>query len=176
MTDNRTVEIKAALDRVADVLGRRPDHGKRTFRSVAVAGRGTTCVVEEAGETLTLDVGKALGGTHAGPSPSMVLRAALGGCIVIGIKQWAAWRGVPIDGVQVHVETDVDARGQLGLEDRARPGFEAVRLSILAASPADPIIVEDLIVTTLKYSPLMDVFIGNQPIEYSIHVAQHAQI
>lgn len=170
MTADPTATIKAALDRVSDVLTRRPEHGKRTFRSVAVAGKGTACVVDEGADTLTLDVGKALGGMHAGPSPSMVLRAAMGGCIVIGIKQWAAWRGVPIDALRVVVETDVDARGQLGLEDAARPGFEAVRLSIEATSPADPATLEDLIAATLKYSPLMDVFIRTQPVECDIHV------
>lgn len=170
MSDERAGEIKAALDRVADVLARRPEHGKRTFRSVAVAGEGTRCVVEEAGERLTLDVGKALGGTHAGPSPSMMLRAALGGCIVIGIKQWAAWRDVPIDAVRVGVETDVDARGQLGLEDTARPGFEAIRLSVEATSSADAAVVKELIALTLKYSPLVDVFARDQSIQYNVDV------
>ncbi|MEM0908386.1 MAG: OsmC family protein [Pseudomonadota bacterium] len=163
--------IKAALERVEQLLTLKPERGQRVYRSIATSGEGTACVVEEGGHRLTLDVGKALGGADLGPSPSVMLRAAMSGCIAIGITQAAARRDVPIDGVTVVLETDVDARGQLGLADGIRPGFEAVRLVIDVISPADKDVVEQMVETSLRVSPLMDVFETPHPVVREVVVA-----
>lgn len=164
------ITIKQALDRAAKTVTLRPERGQRVSRNVATVGEGTWCQVEEAGRTLTLDVGKALGGKDAGPSPSMILRSAMSGCVAIGVKQWAARRDVPIDHVEVVLETDVDSRGQLGVCDKTTPGFEGVRLTIAVTSPAPTAVIEDLVATSLKYSPLMDVFVNPQPVKHRTSV------
>lgn len=168
MSNNQT--IKAALDRAVRTVSLRPERGQRVYRNVAVVRAGTLCHVEEAGQTLTVDVGKSVGGNGAGPNPSMVLRSAMTSCVAIGIKQWAARRGMPVDHVEVVLETDVDARGQLGVSDEAAPGFEGVRLMITVTSPADPTAVEDLVARSLKCSPLMDVFVTPLAVERRLAV------
>ena len=162
--------IKQALDRATKTVTLRPERGQRVYRNVAAVGDGTRCQVEEAGQTLTLDVGKAVGGSDTGPTPSMVLRSAMSGCVAIGVKQWAARRDVPVDHVEVVLETDVDARGQLGVGDKAAPGFERIRLTIAVKSPASLEVIEDLVTTSLRYSPLMDVFVNPQSVEHRISV------
>lgn len=162
--------IKAALDRAVRTVTLRPERGQRVYRTTATVGEGTRCQVEESGRTLTLDVGKALGGNDAGPSPSMILRSAMSGCVAIGIKQWAAWRGVPVDHVEVVLETDVDARGQLGVCDDTAPGFQGIRLLITVTSPASLEAIEDLATESLKHSPLMDVFVRPQLVDNRISV------
>jgi uncharacterized OsmC-like protein len=162
--------IKAALDRATKTVTLRPERGQRVYRNVATLGEGTCCQVDEAGRTLTLDVGKAIGGTDAGPSPSMILRSAMSGCVAIGIKQWAAKRGVLVDHVSVAVETDLDARGQLGVCDDITPGFLGIRLLITVTSPASQAAIEDLANLSLTYSPLMDVFVRPQVVDTKISV------
>lgn len=168
MSDMRS--IKAALDRAAKTVTLRPERGQRVYRNLATVSEGTRCHVEEASHMLTLDVGKALGGNDAGPSPSMILRSAMSGCVAIGIKQWAARRGVPVDHVKVVLETDVDARGQLGLCHDAVPGFHGIRLLITVTSPAPLEVIEDLAAVSLKYSPLMDVFVRPQSVDNRVSV------
>jgi len=162
--------IKAALDRAAKTVTLRPERGQRVYRNLATVSEGTRCHVEEAGRTLTLDVGKALGGNDAGPSPSFLFRSAMSGCVAIGIKQWAARRGVPVDHVEVALETDVDARGQLGVCDEAVPGFQGIRLLITVTSPASLEVIEDLTTASLKYSPLMDVFLHAQLVDNHVSI------
>ncbi|MEM7776270.1 MAG: OsmC family protein [Pseudomonadota bacterium] len=168
MSDVET--IKNALDRATKTVTLRPERGQRVYRNVATLTSGTQCAIEEAGQNLTLDVGQSLGGDNAGPTPSMVLRSAMSGCVAIGIKQWAARRGVPIDQLEVVLETDVDARGQLGVRSDIAPGFEGVRLSITVSSPASPELIDDVVRTSLQYSPLMDVFLNRQEVEHRISV------
>ena len=160
--------IKQALDRAARTVTLRPERGRRVYRNVAAISKGTLCQVEEAGQALTLDVGKAVGGSDAGPTPSMVLRSAMSSCVAIGVKQWAARQDVPIDHVEVVLETDVDARGQLGLCGKAAPGFEGIRLTIAVTSPAPLEAIEEVVAMSLKYSPLMDVFANPQTVEHRI--------
>ncbi|MGP1395150.1 MAG: OsmC family protein [Inquilinaceae bacterium] len=162
--------IKAALDRAVKTVTLRPERGQRVYRNRAAVSEGTLCHVEEAGHTLTLDVGKALGGNNAGPSPSMILRSAMSGCVAIGVKQWAARRGVSVDHVEAVLETDVDARGQLGVCDDAMPGFHGIRLLITVTSPAPLEVIENLVAASLKYSPLMDVFVRSQSVDHWVSV------
>ena len=160
--------IKQALERAARTVTSRPERGQRVYRNVAAVGEGTGCSVQEAGHRLTLDVGKALGGKDAGPTPSMVLRSAMSGCVAIGVKQWAARYSVRIDQVEVVLETLVDARGQLGVCDDAAPGFEEIRLTIAVKSSAPREVIEEVIAASLRYSPLMDVFLAPQSVDHRV--------
>lgn len=169
MSEGQT--IKQALERAAKTVTLRPERGQRVYRNVAVVRDGTRACVEEAGRGLTVDVGKALGGNDAGPTPSMILRSAMSSCVAIGVKQWAACGDVPIDRVEVVLETDVDARGQLTVCDDAVPGFEKVRLTITVTSTAPRAAIEEVVAKSLKYSPLMDVFSRPQRVEHRVSFA-----
>jgi uncharacterized OsmC-like protein len=151
-----TETIRMSLARAEETVTLRPSRGQRTYVNVASIAEGTRCRVVEHHDELIVDIPKSIGGEGDGPSPSMILRAAISSCVAIGIKQWAARRNVGIDQVEVRLETDVDARGQLGLADDIPPGFLAIRLAIKVVSAADAVAVEDLVHTSLKYSPLMD--------------------
>ena len=171
--------IKEALDRAEQTLKLRPERGQRVYRNVAHITEGTLCQVEEAGRALVVDVGKALGGKDRGPNPSMILRTAMSSCVAIGIQQWAARAEIPIDHVEVAVETDVDARGQLGMSDHITPGFAEVRLEISITSSASEVEISELVAVSLKYSPLMDVFARAQRVSQRtvvtapVHPAHH---
>jgi uncharacterized OsmC-like protein len=149
-------EIKAALDRAANMVTLKPAVGQRSYVNTAVVEDGLSCHVQEKAHTLTVDLPQSMGGENTGPSPSTLLRAALSSCVAIGIKMWASRRSVIVDRIEVRVETDVDARGQFGVADTISPGFEGVRIAIDIASHADADVLDDIIRTSLRYSPLMD--------------------
>lgn len=161
-------QIKAALDRAANTIVLKPSVGQRVYAVAAVVEDGLACRVEEKEHSLLVDLPPSMGGDGGGPSPSMLMRAALSSCVAIGIKMWAARRGVAIDRIAVRLETDVDARGQFGVADDVSPGFEDIRLEIDIRSPVDPELIRDIIRTSLRYSPLMDAV--REPQEISTHI------
>lgn len=160
--------IKQTLERAVKTVTLRPERGQRVYRNTATIDAGLLCHVEEAGRGLTLDMPKALGGADAGPNPSMILRSAMSGCVAIGVKQFAARRDVPVDRIEVTLETDVDARGQLGVSEDVTPGFEGTRLNIVVTSSSSAEVIREIVEETLKYSPLVDVFVRSQPVEHRI--------
>ena len=71
---------------------------------------------------------------------------------------WAARLGVPLDALEVEVQADFDARGELGVSDEVPPGYLQIRYKVQIASPAPEADVRRLVDTADKYSPYRDVF------------------
>ncbi len=164
--------IKEKLERASETVSQRPSIGQRVYRNTATIEDGLTCRVSEKNHSVVVDVPKSMGGEEDGPSPSFLIRGALTSCVAIGLKMWAARQGVTVDRIDVSVETDVDARGQLGVCDTAAPGFEGIRLVVQVDSPAPRAMLEDLLETSLRYSPLIDVVGKPQTIETSLVVTE----
>ncbi|NQY98666.1 MAG: OsmC family protein [Henriciella sp.] len=163
--------IKSALERSVKALTLKPARGQRTYTNVATVDGGTVCRTVEHDQEITIDVGPALGGEDVGPTPSTVLRAAFSSCIAIGIKLWASREDVPIEKITVVLDTEVDARGLLGVCDRVTPGFGAITASIAVQSDADAADIERVIEKSLRYSTLMEVFCNPQSIKTSLTIA-----
>lgn len=168
---NELTYIREALERATRTVTLRPKRGQRTYTNTARVQHGTRCVVSEGTDQMIIDVPRALGGAGEGPSPSTVLRASFTSCIAIGIKQSAARENLGIDAIEVRLETDVDARGQLGLADEVTPGFLEIRLQIDIESNANPAEIDDIIAKSLRYSPLLEVFAKPQAVTHQIRVA-----
>lgn len=167
-------EIKAALERAAQTITQKPSVGRRVYVNTAVVEQGLACRMVEKRHVLTADLPPSMGGEDSGPSPSTLLRAALSSCVAMGVKIWAARRDVPVNRIEVRVETDVDARGQFGVCETIAPGFEGVRLHIRVDSPADPDVLSDIVETSLRFSPLVDAFRNAQAIETRVSLGEHA--
>ena len=75
----------------------------------------------------------------------------------MGIVQWAARLGVPVESVEVEVQADFDARGELGVGD-ARAGYQEVRRLVCVESAAPAGVVAELVETAERHSPYLDVF------------------
>jgi uncharacterized OsmC-like protein len=99
------------------------------------------------------------GGNNAGPNPGVLGRGAFGTCLAIGYAIWAARLGVPIDGLEVLVQGDYDARGELGIADDVPPGYLQVRYHVTVTSPAPEADVLRVLDTADKYSPYLDVHV-----------------
>ena len=78
------------------------------------------------------------------------------------VVAWAARRDNPLEAVQVDIESEFDARGELGMDDGIYPGYEQVRYEISIESPASAEVIAELVATAERYSPYVDVFARGQ--------------
>lgn len=162
--------MKQALERSTKAVTIRPAIGQYTHKNTAVIENGTRCRVQEKKFDFFVDVPPSVGGGGAGPTPGAFVRSALTSCVAIGIKLWAARAELPVNFVEVRLEADVDARGELGVDDDIAPGFLDMTLIIDVQSPSPPEEVEAVINRSLKYSPLLDVFSNEQKIRMRFNV------
>jgi uncharacterized OsmC-like protein len=163
-------QIKTALDRAADKVTARPSIGQRVYVSTATVEDGLTCRVREKEHVIIADLPPSMGGENQGPSPSALLRAAFSSCVAMGVKMWAARLDVPLERIEVRVETGVDARGQFGVADSVTPGFESFRTNIEIVSSAHPDRISEIVETSLRFSPLINALRQAQTIETELRI------
>lgn len=161
--------IKEAFERNKKAIELRPSVGQSTALTKVRVRNGTTCEIESGSKTLVCDIGKREGGNDAGPGPGIFERAALGSCLAMGYAQQAAVDGIPIEHIEVHVESDFDARGQFGLSDDP-PGFIALRYRVMIESPAPEADIQRMIDKADARSPVLDDFKRPIPIEREVAI------
>lgn len=161
--------IKKAFERNAKAIKLRPSVGKSTGKSTIRVRDGTTCEIEGSGWNFTADIGRESGGNNQGPGPGVLERAALGSCLAIGYSIWAAVFEVPIDAIEVEIETHFDARGEFGVNDDP-PGFTSVIYRVNIESPAPHEEVLRVLNEADKHSPVLDDFSRAIPIHREIKI------
>ena len=167
MTD--AAHIRAITERNVKVLNRRPEKGHLTGITKASVTQGLRCVIEEGTWQLAADMPSEAGGNNTAPTPGMLGRGALASCLAIGIRIWAARMDVPIDSLEVEVQADFDARGELGIGEMPA-GYQEVRYLISIDSPAAVETLAELLATAERHSPYLDVFCRAQPTKRVLRV------
>ena len=162
-------EIKEAFERNQKVLKLRPSKAKSTATTRIRLFDGTTCEVEHKHWKFKVDIGKSEGGNDAGPGPGILERGALGSCLAIAYSQRAAVLEIPIEKIEVDVESDFDARGMLYITDDP-PGFEALRYRVYIESPALKEQIIELIEEADSHSPVLDDFRRAIPVEREVTI------
>ena len=102
------------------------------------------------------DAPPALGGVDSGPAATEVLLAALAGCVTSGITANAALFDVPIDGLEIDLEADIDLRGVFGHDKSVKNGFSDIRYTVTIKSPASEDKVRRCKETIDRKSPVLD--------------------
>ena len=151
-------KIREITERNAKSLTLKPTRGHLTGVTKARMVDGLRCEIEEGSWKLAADMPIKAGGEDTAPTPGMLGRGALASCLAIGISMWAARLGVPLDALEVEVQADFDARGQLGVGDHVPPGYREVRYVVSIDSPASAQAVAELLDTAERHSPYVDVF------------------
>src|SRR5699024_3312349 len=169
MADTKT--IKEAFERNKKAVKLRPSAGKSSGKSTIRVRDGTTCEIEGSGWNLTADIGTEEGGNNAGPGPGVLERAALGSCLAMGYVQMAAVMEVPVDTIEVEVETDLDARGMFGIEEQP-PGVTTIRYTVHIESPASEAEIQKVIDAGDNHSPVLDDFRRSIPVKREITIMQ----
>lgn len=150
--------IRRTAERSVEYLKRKPDRGFFTGITKARVTDGLRCAVEEGEWTFAADMPAKAGGDSSAPTPGVLGRGALASCLAIGIATWAARLDVPLDSVEVEVQADFNARGELGMDPDIPAGYTGVRYTVSIDSPADAADVRHVVATAERHSPYLDVF------------------
>lgn len=171
MADSKT--IKQAFERNQKAVELRPSTGKSTVTTKVRLRDGTTCEVEHKHWKFKVDIGKSEGGNDSGPGPGILERGALGSCLAIAYSQRAAVLEIPIEKIEVDVESEFDARGMLYLSDQP-PGFDVLRYKVYIESPASEEEIMQIIKEADNHSPVLDDFRRAIPVEREVNIKSTA--
>jgi uncharacterized OsmC-like protein len=161
--------IRQIVERNIELLALKPSRGHLTRATRARLVTGLRCEIEEGPWKLVVDMPGKAGGEDTAPTPGMLGRGALAGCLTIGIAVWAVRLGVPVDAVQVEVQADFDARGELGM-GQVTPGYTEVRYVVSIDSPASKQELDALLALAERHSPYLDVFGREVALRRVLHV------
>lgn len=127
-----------------------PDLGVGTAVLEASIAEGLLCRVSDGTNDTIIDMPETFGGTAKGPTPGFHARAAVAGCVAIGIKATAAREGLRLEEVKVRVEMDFDDGALYGLGERtAAPYFTRLVIDLKTEhSEAEVMPVIDLALET----------------------------
>ena len=149
--------IREIAERNVRLLAAQPTRGHLSCATRARLAGGLRCEIEEGPWKFTADMPAKVGGDESAPTPGVLGRGALASCLTISIAAWAARLGVPLDALEVEVQADFDARGELGMGDMP-PGYEEVRYVVAIESPAPRHELDRLLAMAERHSPYLDVF------------------
>jgi len=149
--------FRTGFNALRDHVGATPESAVATFSAVSRQVEGLWSRVAVRDFSLDVDEPAALGGTDKGPNPVELVLAALASCQEITYRLYADRLGVPLDGVSVTVEGDVDLRGFTGANDSVRPGFSGIRINVDLQSSAPLEALERVKATVDKHCPVLDI-------------------
>ena len=162
--------IRETAERNVRILTLKPARGHLTGVTRARLEDGLRCVVEDGSWKFAADMPAKAGGEGSAPTPGALGRGALASCLAICIAGWAARLEIPLDALEVEVQADLDARGELGMDDRIPAGYQQVRYTVSVETTASADAVAKLVATAERYSPYVDVFDRAQSMQRSLRL------
>jgi uncharacterized OsmC-like protein len=112
-------------------------------------------------------------GTDQGPTPAEYLLHALGACLMSGLGNVAAARGIQLDEVMATVEGDIDLRGILGLDPTVRNGFQGDRVTFHVKGAAEADKLAALIHQSQRRSAVYDALTNGVPVTIDVAAGEH---
>ncbi|MFZ5853250.1 MAG: OsmC family protein [Chloroflexota bacterium] len=152
----------------AAALAEAPDAAVATFRVDSRQVAGLLSRVRVRSFAVDVDEPPSLGGTDAAPNPVELALAALATCQEITYRLHADALGIPLDGVSVSIEGVIDLRGFFAVDDAVRPGFTAIRGTVLLDSPASPDELRRLKAHVDDHCPVLDLVSNPTPVELEL--------
>ena len=120
--------------------------------------------------TLEADHPAVLVGEDNAALPVEIVLYGLAACIVGGIANIAAARGVKLTEVEATVEGDMDLRGILGLSDEVRNGYEKIRANFTIKGDAPEEKLRQIVEQSQARSAVFDIITNKTPVEIGITV------
>ncbi|WP_111428346.1 OsmC family protein [Rhodobacteraceae bacterium DSL-40] len=148
----RDEAIRVAQTAVIDRMRADIDAACSTIVTTGRIEEGLACEVLQGKHRATLDLGRGMGGDAAGPSPGFFARAAVVGCVSMGVKMMAVREGLLFRSVEVTIECDFDDAALMGLSSRTAAPLES-RLRIAIDTDADLATVLNLVERALSADP-----------------------
>jgi uncharacterized OsmC-like protein len=122
-------KIRLAYNRLLNVFRKRPEAALSSIHATAIVREGLSCEFTQGEHTAIMDMPDIMGGDGLGPTPGFFGRAAVAGCVSMGLKLLAAAEGLALKSITVDIDTDFDDSASLGLGDNSAAPLET-RLTI----------------------------------------------
>jgi uncharacterized OsmC-like protein len=151
--------IGRSLEIARNYLAEHPEEARYTdFAASAVVEDGLRCRVDgPGGATIYTDMTAGVGGGATAPSPGWYTRAGHASCEATLIKMRAAELGIPLQRVEVVVDSESDGRGILAMDDEVPAGPLSSRTRVrITAEGVDPQVLHQLVEWADRYSPISD--------------------
>jgi uncharacterized OsmC-like protein len=113
---------------------------------------------------------KVLCGEDNAPAPVEWVLHALAACLTAGIANISAARGVTLHSVECSVEGDIDLQGILGLSDKVRNGFQAIRVNYTVKGDAPEEKLRQIVDQARARSAVFDILTGHVPVRIEVDV------
>jgi uncharacterized OsmC-like protein len=178
--DRNGVEVDT-LFATLDAVRQQPESARFQFRSAhrwvrGTHNRGTIRGFYGAGQeqeheqptVIDADHPAVLVGKDNGPTPAELLLNALGACLMSGLANIAAARGIDLDEVTATVEGDINLLGILGLDDGVRNGYEQVRVVFHVKGDAEAAKLAALVEQSRRRSAVFDVMTNGVPVSVAV--------
>jgi uncharacterized OsmC-like protein len=140
-------------------------HSRTSIQSFSGAGGEQSHVREF---TYDADHPMVLVGADNGPTPVEFLLHALASCIMAGIGNIAAMRGVKLTAVEATVEGDIDLQGIFGMSDTVRNGYEKIRINFNIEGDAPPEKLQAIVEQSRARSAVFDVLTNGVPVDLTV--------
>jgi len=118
----------------------------------------------------TADHPTILCGDDQAPAPVEWVLHALAACLTAGIANISAARGVTLHSVECSVEGDIDLQGILGLSDKVRNGFQAIRVDFTIKGDAPEEKLRQIVDQSRARSAVYDIVTGHVPVTIEVDV------
>lgn len=130
------MDIRAAQKPLKDQYRQDPASSRIT---ITAHGRQTdapvSCSIDLGRAIYAAQAHKGVGGAGTGACSGDLLLGALAACAQITCQMVAAAMQLPVEGIEVRVEGDLDLQGTLGLSKTVPVGFEEIRLHFDVKAP-----------------------------------------
>ena len=103
-------------------------HGRQTDVPIS-------CSVDLGRAIYNAQAHKGVGGAGTGACSGDLLLGALAACAQITCQMVAAAMAIPVDGIEVTVEGELDLQGTLGISKTVPVGFESIRVNFEVRAP-----------------------------------------
>jgi len=168
-----SVGLKDAVELMQQNLRANPDGAVAKFSADSRQVQGLQSETKIRQFTLTIDEPETLGGTDTGPNPVELILGSLASCQEITYRAYAEALGIPLDGVSVRIEGDLDLRGFFAVDDEVRAGFQNIRGTVELDSPASDEELARLKQIVDAHCPVLDIL--RNPVSVTLdldHVAR----
>ena len=168
--------FKKLFDDTQAAFREQPEAAAATFSVESRLNSGFNTTVKTRQFSFDADEPEELGGTDQAPNPVEYLLAALSTCQEITYRLYADAMRIPVDGISVKLEGDLDLRGFLGVDDSVRPGYLSITGTVTLESSASEKDLARLKKAVDDHCPVLDGLRNPTPVELTInHVEISAQ-
>jgi uncharacterized OsmC-like protein len=154
-----STHIGRSIQTARDYLAEHPEEARYTDSAAsAVVENGLRCRVDGPdGATIHTDMPAGVGGECTAPSPGWFTRAGHASCEATLITMRAAELGIPLQRVEVVVDSESDDRGILAMDDDVPAGPLSLRTRVrITADGVERRVLHELVGWAERYSPISD--------------------